>query len=259
MKVLPLKTNLLKKDFDLFDAVKTALLNIKITLKEGSIIVISSKIAALSEGRIVDLRKIKPGRKALNFNRTRYGLKKEDPRLIELILQETKNILPGKMILAFHHGAFLPAAGIDLSNAPQNFAILLPKNPKNTAENLLKKIKKEFKVKKIGVIICDSVCYPMRWGVTGIALAWAGFEGVEDLRGKKDIYGNRLIVTKKAAADSLASAAVFVMGEADEKTPLAIIENAPVKFISFRKVAQKMRPKDCIFGGIYSKKALKII
>ncbi len=81
---------------------------------------------------------------------------------------------------------------------------------------------------KVGIIIADSRLMPTRIGTIGIAIANAGFEPVEDNRGKKDLFGNILKVTFIAVADSLASMAVAVMGESDESTPAAVIRGMKV-------------------------------
>lgn len=252
MIFLPVKTDILTKNFNLAKTAATSVRKAGLTLREEDILIISSKIVALSEGRIVDLKTIKPSKRALAYKRTRYGAKSEDPRIIELILRETPYILPGKMILALKDNIFMPSAGIDLSNAPKDFAILLPKNPWQSAQKLRKNLRKIFRIKKLGVVICDSHCQPLRWGTTGIALSWTGFEGIEDSRGQKDIYGKKLRHTKKAVADNLACAALLLMGEAGEKIPLVIARSAPVRFTNLKPKANEisMKPEECLFGGI---------
>ena len=63
----------------------------------------------------------------------------------------------------------------------------------------------------------------MRSGCTGVAIGCAGIASVIDARGRPDLFGRPLEVTKQALADNIASAAEIVMGEADECTPAAII------------------------------------
>ena len=69
----------------------------------------------------------------------------------------------------------------------------------------------------------DSHVTPLRRGVTGLALAYAGFEGVESQVGKPDLHGHPLRFTEKAVADDLAAASVLVTGEAGESTPFAVV------------------------------------
>jgi len=89
---------------------------------------------------------------------------------------------------------------------------------------------KKFGLKQLGVIITDSRTMPLRAGVTGVAIGYAGFRGVRDYRGKPDLFGRLLHVSRTDVADSLATAAVLLMGEAKECQPLATIEDAPVEF-----------------------------
>jgi coenzyme F420-0:L-glutamate ligase len=150
----------------------------------------------------------------------------------------------------------IPSAGIDLSNTPHGTAILWPRKPFEVAEELRKNLRKKFGLRNLGIIISDSHCTPLRWGVTGIAIGFAGFLGIQDERGRSDLFGNKLKVTKKAVCDNLASAALLIMGEAAERVPFAVIRGAPTKFTSRqqKKTEICVRPKDCIFGGIYSEK-----
>lgn len=252
LEIYPLRSPVLKKDFNLLETTEFILSKARLRPKNGDILILSSKIVALSQGRAVDLNEITPSTAAKKLKKTSYGKGKEDPRVIELILREADKIFPGKMLLTLKNGILIPSAGIDRSNAPKNFVILWPKNPWGTAQNLRAVLKKKFKLKKLGVVIIDSHCQPLRWGTTGIALSWAGFEGVEDCRGKKDIFGKSLKVTKKAVADNLASSALLVMGEATEKIPFVIARGAKVKFTN--RVQKKnevfIRPKDCLFGDV---------
>jgi F420-0:gamma-glutamyl ligase len=78
------------------------------------------------------------------------------------------------------------------------------------------------------VIIADSRLMPTRIGTTGIAISCAGFEPVEDQRGKIDLFGNILKVTLKAVADSLATIGVSAMGESNELIPAVVIRNIKV-------------------------------
>ena len=98
-------------------------------------------------------------------------------------------------------------------------------------------MKKYFGLKKIGIIITDSRTAPLRAGVTGVALGYAGFGGIKDYRGKPDIFGRKFHFSRVNIADSLATSAIFVMGEGNEQCPLAVIEKAPVNFCE--KILQK--------------------
>lgn len=261
MEIYGIKSHILKPRFDLIESLSTVLAKNRKGLAEKDILVISSKILAIAQGRILDLKSIRVSKQAKVLRITRYGRGKEDPRITEIVLREADAVFPGSMLLTLKDSVLIPLAGIDLSNAEKGKAILWPENPWQTARIVWKKLKKRFHLKKIGVVISDSHCQPLRWGVTGLALAWAGFLGIEDARGQKDIYGKPLRVTKKAVADNLASAALVLMGEGGEKIPFVLIRNAPVKFTNRTQSKKEIfiKPKDCLFNGIYSGKFKKML
>jgi F420-0:gamma-glutamyl ligase len=121
-------------------------------------------------------------------------------------------------------------AGIDESNAANGELILLPKDSFKSAGCIRKKLMKYFGLKKLGVVITDSRLMPLRAGVVGVAFGYAGFKGLRDYRGTKDIFGRTLTMSQTNIADSLATAAVLLTGEGNEQTPLALIRYAPVVF-----------------------------
>jgi F420-0:gamma-glutamyl ligase len=121
-------------------------------------------------------------------------------------------------------------AGVDESNAAGYF-ILWPHDPQRVANEVRAYLCARFGVTRVGVIVTDSKTAPLHWGVTGVAIAHSGFLAVNDLVGHPDLFGRPLHFTKVDVADALAAAAVLVMGEADEGTPLALIEDVP--FVRF--------------------------
>jgi len=258
MELIPIQTSRLEGKIDLAHFFLSAMEREKIKLKNGDLLVVSSKLVAVSEGNVVDISTIVPSAAAKKRNISRYGTGKEDPRIVELVLREAEKVIPGNMMIALKDGNLMPAAGIDLSNAPDGIAILLPKNSWQSAWKLRATLLKKLKLKKLGVAIIDSRCQPLRWGTVGIALGWAGFDGIEDVRGQKDLYGKSLKVTRKAVADNLASAAQLVMGEGDEARPFVIARDAPAKFTNKKPDPKKIRiaPSECIFEGVYNKHVL---
>jgi coenzyme F420-0:L-glutamate ligase len=143
--------------------------------------------------------------------------------------------VPG-FLLAIRDGMIAPNAGIDKSNVPKGFAILYPRDPFGSAENL----KDEFLANlgiRVGIVVADSRLMPTRIGTTGVAIACAGFDPVEDLRGKKDLFGNVLRVTFRAVADGLATMGVAAMGESDESTPAAVVRGARVQWTGNKKLS----------------------
>lgn len=215
--------------FDLFESLQG------FDYKDGDVLVVSSKFVSMSEGAVVDMKKIKVSKKA----RTLAKKFQMDAKLAELVIRESDYLVKGVpgFALAVRDGMIAPNAGIDKSNVQKGHAILYPRNPFASAERL----RDEFLAVrgiKVGVVIADSRLMPTRIGTTGVAIACAGIEPVEDLRGKKDLFGNVLRVTFRAVADGLATMGVAIMGESDESTPAAVVRGARVQWTD-RKLSWK--------------------
>jgi len=133
---------------------------------------------------------------------------------------------PYNIYLTIKNGILIPSAGIDESNV-NDIYVLYPKNVQQTAISIWQYLRKKYYIQNLGVLITDSHTTIMRRGVTGIALGWCGFEPLYSYINKPDIYGKPLRVTQVNILDSLATIAVFAMGEGNEQTPLAIISKAP--------------------------------
>jgi coenzyme F420-0:L-glutamate ligase len=220
VEVLPISIKTQRRRFDLFGTLQG------FSYKYNDIVVISSKFVSMSEGSIVKLSKVKVRKKAKELATKNHM----DAKLAELVLRESEYVMrtrvPG-FLLAIRDGTIAPNAGIDKSNVPRGYAILYPRDPFETAEKLKLKFLAELGI-RVGVVIADSRLMPTRIGTTGVAIACAGFEPVEDQRGRRDLFGNVLRVTFKAVADALATMGVAVMGESDESTPAAVIRGANV-------------------------------
>ena len=197
-------------------------------VQEGDIIVVTSKIVALSEGRT----EVMVGQKH------REGL----------IKKESTFALRTKYTwLTIKDGMFMASSGVDESNADGKI-VLLPKDSFKTAKTLHTKLSKVYKVKNLGIIISDSAIVPLRNGTIACALGYFGSRGVNNYVGKKDIFGRKLKMSRVNIADSLATSATVCMGEGDEQKPLARISNAPVVFSrSVNKKETKINLKDDIF------------
>lgn len=214
MRVNPIKTRVFKENENLVDFILEHIP----ALKDESVLVVTSKIVALSEGRTASL-----------------GDKKKKA---ELIKKESEWAIETKWTwLTVKDGVVMASAGIDESNADGKF-ILLPKNSFASAENLRKVLKEKYGVEKLGILLTDSRTIPLRLGVTAVAVGYAGFNGLRNYIGKPDIFGRKLTVTTTNVADGLATAAVLTMGEGEEQQPLAIIEGAKVEW------SEKVDPKE---------------
>lgn len=181
-------------------------------LEEKSIIVITSKIISIMENRV--------------------ELASKD---IDLLIEKEADYIsntPNKYnrFLTIKNHAFISAAGIDQSNGNGLF-VLLPKNPQKTAYDIYNHFLGKFKTKQFGVLITDSRSMPLRLGAAGVAIGFWGFAPLNSYIDQPDIFGRKLRFEQANVVDSLATAAVLVMGEGQEQTPLAIIEDSDfVKF-----------------------------
>ena len=206
MNVTPIKTRIFREKEDLVRFITEHVQ----ALKEGSVLAVTSKIVALSEGRTTVVKNEK---------------EKE-----QIIRDESEWVEPTKYVyLTMKDGMLLANAGVDESNANGKI-VLLPKDSFKAAEQLRIQLLAHYRIKKLGVVITDSRVMPVRAGVVGVAVGYAGFKGLRDYRGKPDIFGRKLKFTQTDVADSLATATTVVMGEGNECTPLAIITDAPVAF-----------------------------
>jgi F420-0:gamma-glutamyl ligase len=162
------------------------------------------------------------------------------------------------VILAKMDGLMIANAGIDQSNAggPGNI-VLLPEDLPNTIDQFRNRLKKEFNLENLGIIIADSRVQPLRKGTIGVSIASAGFEPVEDLRGIPDLFGRPLEITMRAVADDLTSAAQFLLNEGSQQTPVVVIRNAPVQFTENPSMTTELSPEKCLYMNIFSKYLLK--
>ncbi|OGG51540.1 hypothetical protein A2704_00785 [Candidatus Kaiserbacteria bacterium RIFCSPHIGHO2_01_FULL_54_36b] len=207
MKVAPVRTRVFKESEDL---VQFILKHVP-RLKNGSVLAVTSKIVALSEGRT--------------------AIVSNDEEKERLIRAESERAVPTKYVMLTVKGGMAMAnAGIDDSNGDGKL-VLLPKDSYKVAEFLRSELCKHYGLKELGILITDSRVAPLRAGVVGIALGYAGFRGIHDYRGTPDIFGRTMKITQTNVADSLATAATVVMGEGREQQPLAVIEDAPVEFL----------------------------
>ncbi len=203
-----------------FDIVKLIEERLGAVLKNGDVLVISSKFIAVSEGRIVSLRGVGVSEKAKELA-AKYRM---DGRLCELVLRESDEVMGGVpgFLLTSKDGLLTPNAGIDKSNVRHGSVVLYPRRPEASARRVREGIRFSLGV-SVGVVVCDSRLSPTRRGTTGVALAASGVEAILDMRGRKDLFGNVLKVTSQGIADDLSSAAEVLMGESDEGTPIVLV------------------------------------
>jgi dihydrofolate synthase / folylpolyglutamate synthase len=208
MKIKTIKTSIFKQDDDLMSFLNKYLKK----LSEGDIVVITSKIVALAEGRVMSIEDVKMREKVIKAE-SQFAMK-------------TKYTW-----LTIKDNTVMSSAGLDRSNA-DGMTILLPKDSYQSASSIRKHLMKKHGLKKLGVLITDSRYLPLRAGIVGVSMGYAGFKGVRDYVGKKDLFKRKINYSRVDIADSLAMGVVLEMGEVDEQMPVAVISDAPVDFVN---------------------------
>ncbi|MDG6915966.1 MAG: coenzyme F420-0:L-glutamate ligase [Nitrososphaerota archaeon] len=213
----PVRVRVKDMKFDLVAAIEET---IGAGLRDGDVLVISSKFIAMSEGRVIRLGSVKVTAKAKALG-LEYHM---DPRLCELVLRESDHVIGGipGFLLASKEGLLTPNAGIDKSNVRHGAVILYPRKA-DVAAHMVREALMFSRGASVGVVVCDSRLSPTRRGTTGVAIGASGIEAVLDMRGRSDLFGNVLKVTSQAIADDLSSAAEVLMGESDESIPIVLV------------------------------------
>ena len=238
---------LIRQGDDLADLVLHSIQANNLTIDDGDILVFAQKVVSKAEGRAVNLVSVSPSQRAIDLGE-QTG---KDPRLVELILCESNEVLrirTGTIIVEHKLGFVCANAGIDHSNVAglgdtlEEWVLLLPANPDHSAEKLRDKILSKTG-KRVGVLIIDSHGRAWRNGTVGVTIGMAGVPGLEDLRGRPDLFNFTLRITQVGAADELAAAASLVMGQAAEGTPVVHVRGFPYP-LREGSLKELIRPKD---------------
>jgi coenzyme F420-0:L-glutamate ligase / coenzyme F420-1:gamma-L-glutamate ligase len=195
-----------------------------LTLDDGDVVVVASKVVSKAEGRGVP-RLPPPGPHAsLLADQTGF-----DPGLVELILSETREVLrsrPHVLVVETVHGLVCANAGVDRSNAgAPGQALRLPADSDASARRLRESLGEQFRA-RIAVLVSDTFGRPFRHGLVNVAIGVAGMDAIRDYRGQADPEAHVLEGTEIAVADELCSAAELVMNKLD-RVPVAIIRGYP--------------------------------
>jgi len=219
----------------------------KLTLEDDDILVFAQKVVSKAEGCTVNLASITPSPQAKELAEKT----EKDARLVELILRESREILrtrPGTIIVEHRLGFVCANAGIDHSNvagtgdSAEEWVLLLPANPDRSAHLLQQEIETKTG-RRLGVLIIDSHGRAWRNGTVGTAIGLAGLPGLEDLRGKPDLFGFKLRITQVGVADELAAAASLMMGQAAEGTPVVHVRGFPYP-LRESSLQELLRPRE---------------
>lgn len=234
MIITPIRTRIFVENEDLLTFINEHIT----TIPERTVLVVTSKIVALAEGRTATIQ--------------------DEADKEQLIRAESELAIPTKYVwLTIKDGMVMASAGIDESNA-NGKVILLPHDSFIAADALRTKLQRHYGVRELGILITDSRTIPLRGGVSGVALGYAGFCGVKDYRGTPDIFGRTFQFSRTDVADSLATAAVLVMGEGNEQHPLTIINDAPTTFqdrVERNELA--IDPEDDMYAPLFTHLAMQ--
>lgn len=250
MEILGISTGLLSQGDDL-----AATLLEHAALKDGDIVVVSSKAVTRTESGSVDLSSLKVREEAHRLAED-CG---QDAAFTEFVLQETER-LNGTVVSTSPHviltslkpsgmkkGRILcPHAGADKSNTEHGTGIGWPIDCAHSAERLRDELSTQSGA-RIAVIISDSTCTPSRQGVTAFALTVCGMDPCSNYVGTSDLFGRPLSMTQEAIADQLATAANIVMGNASQSTPAAVIRGHGLALSDFCGWVDGIEPEEDLF------------
>lgn len=233
---------------DLVALILQSLQQTSIKLEDGDILVIAQKIVSKAEGRYVKLADVKPSERAFQLAEETG----KDPRLVELILSESREIVRYRssvIVAENRQGVVLANAGIDHSNVEKDGGeeqvLLLPLDPDASAANIRKQLQRKTN-RNLAVIINDSLGRAWRNGTTGTALGVSGLPALLDLRGRPDLFGEPLQTSEEAIADELSAAASLLQGQAGEGRPVILIRGYDFSGISTQNTGTfgLIRPKE---------------
>lgn len=178
----------------------------------GDVLVVAHKVVSKAEGSVVRLTDITPGAAAT----TLADETGKDPRLCEAILMQSRRIVRrrgGTLICETHQGFVCANAGVDASNVPDGYLVLLPRDADRSARHIQAQLA-QVAGGRVGVVVADTHGRAFRRGIVNVAIGVAGFRGVVDHRGHRDREGRVLVATEQALADELAAAAGILMDKA---------------------------------------------
>lgn len=217
---------------DLFSLLDESLVDVK----EGDVILITSKIVSIHEGRC---KKIGEG-----------DIQKIREEGAQLVIPRNY----WKSPLTAINNNFVSSSGIDTSNGDGHI-IQLPIDPFASAEKIYQYFAKRFGLKNLGIIITDSRSQLLRYGATGCAIAWWGIDPLVSHRGKEDLFGKTMNVARSNLVDGLAAGAVVVMGEVAEAQPIVIAKDIPNLSFTDKNTKDKLFTEfeDDTFRVLYEK------
>ncbi len=192
---------------DLGSTLADALRACRITLTDGDIVVVTSKIVSKAEGLF-----------AAHGDRARLTLEESQA----VVTERATSGAPTRVVSALA-GPVMAGAGIDASNAADDRLLLLPRDPDASAARVHAGLAAAVGgTARFGVVLSDTAGRPWRAGLVDFALGLHGIDPLDDLRGRPDTEGRDLAVTVRNLADEIAAAADLVKGKVD-RVPAAVV------------------------------------
>lgn len=186
------------------------------SIRDGDVVCIASTVVSKSEGRARKLEEYTPSARAEEIAERLD----KDPGFVQAVLEESEEFLLDRpfLLVATKFGHIGVNAGIDRSNVSDGRILLLPEDPKASADRIRRGLKKD-----CAVIVTDTCGRPFRCGVAGVAIGWSGIAAIRDWRGKSDLEGRVLEITLEAIVDEIAGMANLLMGEGGDGTPVVVV------------------------------------
>ena len=169
-------------------------------LRDGDVVVVTSKALSKCEGRIVAAPSDPEARDTLRR-------KLIDGEAVRVLARKGRTLITENAL-----GLIQAAAGVDGSNIGTSELALLPVDPDGSAARLRTGLQERLGV-SVGIVITDTMGRAWRNGQTDAAIGAAGIPVLHGYAGAVDRHGNELLVTEVAVADEIAAAADLVKGK----------------------------------------------
>ncbi|UQX12378.1 coenzyme F420-0:L-glutamate ligase [Candidatus Mycobacterium methanotrophicum] len=187
-------------------------------LRDGDVLVVTSKAVSKCEGRLVDAPVDAQDRDTLR--RTLVGAE-----AVRVLARKGRTLITENKL-----GVVQAASGVDGSNVDAGELALLPVDPDASAAALRAGLRQLLGV-TVGVVVTDTMGRAWRNGQTDAAVGAAGLAVLHNYAGAVDQHGNELVVTEIAVADEIAAAADLVKGKLTA-IPVAVVRGLPASIVS---------------------------
>ncbi|AYE98637.1 coenzyme F420-0:L-glutamate ligase [Mycobacterium paragordonae] len=178
-------------------------------LRDGDVVVVTSKVVSKCEGRLVPAPED-------DEERDRLRRKLVDDEAVRVLARKERTLITENRL-----GLIQAAAGVDGSNVGRTELALLPLDPDASAAALRAGLRERLGV-TVAVVITDTMGRAWRNGQIDAAVGTAGLAVLHNYSGAVDRHGNELVVTEVAVADEIAAAADLVKGKLTAM-PVAVV------------------------------------